>query len=145
MLLVQFILEMITFTKEEIKILDKTKQIEYWIRTAADDLVSAELLITNQRILHGLFLCHLCIEKSIKAHIVRVTGQIPPRSHKLSYLLELTDLVLSEDDKDFCAMLMIYQMEGRYPEYLPVVPAQNVAEDFLNKTKFLQQWLREKL
>jgi len=91
--------------------LDNIKQIEYWIKTAADDLVSAELLITHQRILHGLFLCHLCVEKSIKAHIVRCTGQLPPRSHKLSYLLELTDLVLSEDDKDFCALLMIYQLE----------------------------------
>jgi hypothetical protein len=54
---------MIIFTKREIKVLDKIKQIEYWINTAADDLVSAELLITHQRILHGLFLCHLCIEK----------------------------------------------------------------------------------
>jgi HEPN domain-containing protein len=125
--------------------LDNIKQIEYWIKTAADDLVSPELLISHQRVLHGLFLCHLCIEKSIKAHIVLSTGLIPPRSHKLSYLLELTNLVLSEEDKDFCAILMIYQMEGRYPEYLPVVPGTNVAEDLLNKTKLLHQWLRERL
>jgi HEPN domain-containing protein len=127
------------------KILDKIKQIEYWIKSATDDLISAELLISNNRNIHGLFLCHLCIEKSIKAHIVRVTGQIPPKLHKLGYLLELTDLVLTEEDKDLCAILMIYQLEGRYPEYYPNVPAPKVAMEYLNKTKLLHQWLRERL
>jgi len=44
---------------------------------------------------------------------------IPPKSHNLANLLILTDLELSEDDKDFCAILMAYQLEGRYPEYYP--------------------------
>jgi len=125
--------------------LDCNKQIEYWITTAAEDLNSAELLISHKRILHGLFFCHLCIEKSIKAHIVRYTGQIPPKSHKLGYLLELTNLEVTEEDKDFCAMLMIYQLEGRYPESYPNTPSYKLTKECLEKTKTLHQWLKEKL
>ena len=39
----------------EIEKLNSNKQIEYWITTAADDLNSAELLISHKKILHGLF------------------------------------------------------------------------------------------
>ena len=44
------------------------KQIKYWINGAEDDLLTAELLIQERRILHGLFFCHLVIEKGINPH-----------------------------------------------------------------------------
>ena len=43
--------------------MDIKKQIEYWINSSEDDLETAGLLIKNKKILFGLFLCHLCIEK----------------------------------------------------------------------------------
>ncbi len=42
--------------------MDIKKQIEYWINSSEVDLETAGLLISNNKILHGLFLCHLCIE-----------------------------------------------------------------------------------
>lgn len=59
------------------------KQIDYWINGAEDDIVTAELLIREKRNLHGLFFCHLVIEKAIKAYYVKRTGEIAPRSHNL--------------------------------------------------------------
>ena len=47
---------------------DIRKQISYWIDNAKSDLVTAELLIKEYRFLHGLFFCHLSIEKGIKGH-----------------------------------------------------------------------------
>jgi HEPN domain-containing protein len=47
--------------------IDLKKQLDYWTKGAEDDLVTAELLIRENRILHGLFFCHLVIEKAIKA------------------------------------------------------------------------------
>ncbi len=44
-------------------------QIDYWVGNAKDDMVTSELLINNNRLLHGLFWCHLTIEKSLKAHV----------------------------------------------------------------------------
>lgn len=64
------------------------KQIDYWINGAEDDILTAEILISRNRLLHGLFFCHLVIEKAIKAHIVKSTKEIAPRSHNLILLSE---------------------------------------------------------
>ncbi|MEI8272776.1 MAG: hypothetical protein WCG08_09145 [Paludibacter sp.] len=45
--------------------IDIQKQVAYWQNGAIDDLESTKILITNNRLLHGLFLCHLVVEKSI--------------------------------------------------------------------------------
>ncbi|TVR75368.1 MAG: HEPN domain-containing protein [Marinilabiliales bacterium] len=125
--------------------MDIKKQIEYWINSSEDDLETAGLLIRNQKILFGLFLCHLCIEKAIKAHVVRCTGNLPPKIHNLSFLIEKTDLALSESQLLLCDTLMFYQLEGRYPGYYPKIPSKIKSKDILNQTKDLFQWLKAKL
>ncbi len=64
------------------------KQIEYWIKSADDDIDTSDILISKDKILQGLFFCHLCIEKAIKAHVVRCTQLSPPKIHNLSFLIE---------------------------------------------------------
>ncbi|MBI4946138.1 MAG: HEPN domain-containing protein [Bacteroidetes bacterium] len=125
--------------------MDIGKQIEYWINTAENDLQTAEILIANGKTVQGLFFCHLCIEKAIKAHVVRCTEQVPPKVHRLLYLLNLTDLTFSEDEKDLCAVLMAFQFEGRYPEYYPSSPAPLKANEYFKQTKNLLSCLKLKL
>ena len=125
--------------------MDFKKQIEYWLNIAEDDLGTADLLISNNKILFGLFCCHLCIEKCIKAHVVRCTENVPPKSHSLSYLLEKTDLQLNESQLTLCDSLMYYQLEGRYPEHYPKIPSQEKANELLEQSKILFQWLKTKL
>jgi len=125
--------------------MDIKKQIEYWISTAKDDIETSEILIAKDKILQGLFFCYLCIEKVIKANMVRCTEQVPPKVHNLSYLLEKTDLTLSEVQLLFCDTLMYYQLEGRYPEFYPKVPSKTKSEEILQQTKELFQWLKAKL
>lgn len=72
------------------------KQIAYWMSGAEDDLESAEILIDKKRLLHGLFFCHLVIEKAIKAHVVKQTKEIAPRSHNLIYLSDKAALMFDE-------------------------------------------------
>jgi len=55
------------------------KQINYWMSNAKNDIKTAELLIKENKILHGLFFCHLVIEKAIKACVVKTTDDIAPR------------------------------------------------------------------
>lgn len=121
------------------------KQIDYWISGAEDDLVTADLLIREMRILHGLFFCHLVIEKSLKAHYVRKTGDIAPRTHNLVVLSENSGLELDEGKQIFLGILMKYQLQGRYPDYKPALPAQVIVIEYFNKTKALFQWLKMKL
>ena len=100
------------------------KQIEYWINSAKSDLDAAELLIMESKYSHGLFFCHLAIEKALKAHVAKVTSQIPPKTHNLIYLLELTKLDIGSTNEDLLGILMKYQLEGRYPDYNPVIPTK---------------------
>ena len=74
------------------------KQIEYWEKSAFDDLDSAKILIERKRLLHGLFFCHLVIEKIIKAHVVKFTNEMAPRSHNLIFLSEKANLTFDDDD-----------------------------------------------
>ena len=46
---------------------DLKKQIDYWIKGAINDIDTAELLIKGKKYIEGLFFCHLCMEKALKA------------------------------------------------------------------------------
>lgn len=124
---------------------DIQKQIDYWINGAEDDIITAELLIREKRNLHGLFFCHLVIEKAIKAFYVKKMQEIAPRTHNLIYLSENTELVFDDETQIFLGILMKYQLQGRYPDYNPVLPDQNIINQYLSKTKDLLQWLKSKL
>lgn len=121
------------------------KQMDYWISGAEDDLVTADLLIRERRILHGLFFCHLVVEKALKAHYVRKIEDIAPRTHNLVILSENAGLEFDEDTQIFLGILMKYQLQGRYPDYSPALPDQVKVIEYHNKTKALLQWLKMKL
>ncbi len=125
--------------------IDSDKQVTYWINGAIDDLKSAKILIDRNRLLHGLFFCHLVIEKAIKAHVVRQTKELAPRSHNLLFLSEKIELKFNEDDEIFLGILMKYQLQGRYPDYNPNIPDKATVSNYLTKTKNLLIWLQAKL
>ena len=121
------------------------RQIKYWTENSNNDFDTAKLLIENSKILHGLFFCHLVIEKMIKAHVVKQTKEIPPKSHNLLYLSERAKLKLNEDQELFIGILMKYQLEGRYPEYQPKTPSAETAKEYLLKSKEFLEWLENRL
>ena len=101
-------------------------------------------MIESNRLLHGLFFCHLVIEKAIKANVVKQTGEIAPRSHNLLYLSEIAKLVFTEEDELFLGILMKYQLQGRYPDYNPNIPDKIKVNEYLIKTEKLLLWLQVK-
>jgi HEPN domain-containing protein len=126
-------------------VINVQKQIDYWKNGADEDIVTAELLIREKRTLHGLFFCHLVIEKAIKAHIVKKSEDVAPRSHNLIYLSEIAELDFDDAAQLFLGILMKYQLQGRYPDYDPVLPDQQKVKEYFNKTKEMLQWLKTKL
>jgi HEPN domain-containing protein len=123
------------FKNWKLEMLDIKKQLGYWIKGAEDDLIAAELLIREKRIRQGLFFCHLVIEKAIKAHIVKKSGEVAPRSHNLIYLSEKTDLRIDEESEVFLGILMKYQLQGRYPDYNPILPDNFRVNEYWKKLK----------
>ena len=52
---------------------------------------------------------------------------------------------LPEDEEVFMGILMKYQLQGRYPDYNPIIPTKSVAENYLNQTENILRWLIKKL
>ncbi|MBU0763279.1 MAG: HEPN domain-containing protein [Bacteroidetes bacterium] len=124
---------------------NKQKHIDHWQKGAENDIETAGILITNRKYIEGLFFCHLCIEKILKAHVVKALNKIPPKSHNLEYLKNLTKIETSKEDILFMAVLMKYQLEGRYPEYYPKSPSDKQVKEYFEKSKELLNCLKKKL
>jgi HEPN domain-containing protein len=115
------------------------KQIEYWRTTAESDIETASILVTSGKYIEGMFFCHLCIEKIVKALVVKQTGNIPPKSHDLFYLADMAKIDITEAQSGFMQILMKYQLEGRYPEYYPQAPSSDKINGYLYQTKNILQ------
>ncbi len=115
------------------------KQIEYWRTTAESDIETASILVTSGKYIEGMFFCHLCIEKIVKALVVKQTGNIPPKSHDLFYLADMAKIDITEAQSGFMQILMKYQLEGRYPEYYPQAPSSDKINEYLYQTKNILQ------
>lgn len=121
------------------------KQIEHWRKGALSNYETAELLIHNDKLIEGLFFCHLAIEKMLKALYVKHHRELAPKIHKLQYLAQESAIELSEEQKDFFGMMMQFQIEGRYPEFYPARPSQKDALHLLYQTLKTLEWLTRKL
>ena len=73
------------------------------------------------------------------------TGELAPKSHNLIYLSEKADLAFDNETEIFIGILMKYQLQGRYPDYNPVLPDTLVVNEYFEKTKTLLEWLKERL
>ena len=77
--------------------------------------------------------------------MVKQANDSAPRSHNLIYLSEKANLLFEEDDEIMLGILMKYQLQGRYPDYNPIVPDKAKVVDYLVKTEKLLKWLEAKL
>jgi HEPN domain-containing protein len=125
--------------------IDVGKQKMYWLNGAKDDFETAKILIRSKRMLHGLFFCHLAVEKIIKAHVVVQTKEFAPRSHNLIYLSDIAKIIFNDEDEMFLGILMKYQLQGRYPDYNPTIPDKSIVFNYVDRTEKLIKWLEEKL
>jgi HEPN domain-containing protein len=96
-----------------------------------------------------LFFTHLALEKILKAHWVKDNVEdVPPKTHNLTYLLNKSTLDLEEEDSDFLQSLNIFQLEGRYPDYLAKMHhsvQKTECEKIIPQAQKLLKCLQEKL
>ena len=65
--------------------------------------------------------------------------------HGLLRLAERSGLVLSETQRTFLARFDRYQLEGRYPDLLPVSPSLDLARRELEHAEEVFEWLNSQL
>ena len=109
--------------------MDVQKQIDYWKKSSQEDLEAAKTLLEKGHFRHALFFAHLAIEKALKAHVTRKTGEVPPKIHNLTRLAEKAALSLASWQRDFLLAFDAHQLEGRYPDTVPAPMDRTEAQD----------------
>lgn len=125
--------------------MNKELQIKYWLDGSTEDIRTAQVLIERERLLHGLFFCHLAMEKILKAVYVKITNDFAPKTHNLLYLCEICGIELTEEKMTFYAILMKYQITGRYPDNSGFIPDLSTVMQYYDKTVEEMEWLKRKL
>jgi len=122
------------------------KDTANWVALADYDIETANHMFATARYLYVIFLCHLALEKLLKAHVAEVTQTLPIKTHDLIYLVKKCELELSENHLDFIGKINTASIPTRYPDDLQRALKEypkSVAKDYLSQTTELVQWLKQ--
>ena len=92
------------------------KAIGNWIKSSEYDIKTAEALYKSKRFVYVIFMCHLAVEKVLKAMVAHKTKKPPPKTHDLFYLVKLSSLDLPENYTPTLMHLNEASVPTRYPE-----------------------------
>lgn len=123
------------------------KYVKEWFNQAKYDIETAEVMLKARRYIYCIFMCHLSIEKSLKALYTEYLEKVPPKVHSLVYLAKSTGIDFPDNFKDFLEGLDEISVPARYPEELNKVLKEYDkvrTEIIFNKSKELLRWLKTK-
>lgn len=122
------------------------RDTENWLASADYDIETASHMLATGRYLYVVFMCHLALEKNLKAIAAEAQGRTPPKTHELLYLVTLGSVKLSQEHLDFVGKLNNASIPTRYPEdpakTISVYPKE-VTKQYLEKTKEVMEWLKQ--
>lgn len=119
-----------------------------WLLSADYDLKTAALLLKNKRYIYVVFMCHLAIEKTLKAILSEMFKELPPYTHNLNRLIEIGDIALPTKYQDFINKINLQSVPTRYPEDFKRLSKEfdrKIAEDYLKQTKRIVRWLKQNI
>lgn len=117
-----------------------------WLATADYDLQTAAATLKSQRYLYVVFMCHLAMEKTLKATYAEALPDTPPRTHDLLFLVRALSLTVPKTHLDFIGIINNASIPTRYPEDLSRLVSQypcRVATSYLARTTRVIKWLRK--
>lgn len=120
--------------------------IANWIKSSNYDIKTAEHMFATGRYVYVLFMCHLSVEKLLKALYEATYEKVPPKTHNLIYLSNAVKLEIPENLLQTIESLNDLSIVTRYPEDInALVKAfkKDRAADYLKKTKELLKWLKK--
>ena len=88
------------------------------------------------------------IEKTLKALVVKNTGEHAPYEHNLSNLSELTGIKLSKEQLDVMDEINTFNIKGRYDDYkfeFYKKATREYSRKYFNETTELYLWLKKHL
>lgn len=125
------------------------KIVKNWVATSKYDLLAADAMYKAGRYLYVVFMCHLAMEKMLKALLAqKYPGNVPPKIHNLINLAQKASIVPPDKLKDFLQRLDNVSIATRYPEDLRTLSKefnQDTAKRILTDTKRMIKWLKQHL
>lgn len=125
-------------------------RVKYWTEISDYDLETAEVMYTSGRWLYVGYMCHQTLEKIFKAYWSSKKVEPAPMSHNLFIIAQSCGLnaLFSEEQIGFISEMIPLNIEARYPSYKKSI-SESLSEErckaILDKTKELQQWIKDKL
>jgi HEPN domain-containing protein len=122
------------------------KDTQNWLDLAEYDLETARHMLMTGRYLYVIFLCHLSLEKMLKAVVSEETQTIPIKTHDLIYLVKKSSIELPEVFLDFIGKINTASIPTRYPDDLSSALKDYplpVAREYLQQTEVLIEWLKQ--
>ncbi len=125
-----------------------TKQtiVDYWKKTAQEDVKTAEALLGTKRYLPCLFFCHLFLEKIAKGLYIANKDDSPPYSHDVIKILNQADLSVPTDIADAIHEINRFNIQARYDDYkfsLYKEATQLFTKAWFEKAKEIYVWLEK--
>jgi HEPN domain-containing protein len=124
---------------------DILQQVAHWRDGALEEWQVANELLEKGRARQALFFTHLALEKALKAHVCRHTGDLAPRTHNLVRLAEVAGLTLTPEHTDLLAETNEFALASRYPDTTFAVPSLGEAEAHRRRAGEVFQWLTQRL
>ncbi|MEW5758200.1 MAG: HEPN domain-containing protein [Candidatus Omnitrophota bacterium] len=122
------------------------KETKNWLNMVEYDLTTAKQMFKTGRYVYVIFMCHLAIEKVLKAIVSEAINKLPPKTHDLIYLLDLGKIKLSADLLDFVGIINNAGVVTRYPEDLSRLVSnypKNITKKYLDKTMEIIKCLKQ--
>ncbi|MBU1367682.1 MAG: HEPN domain-containing protein, partial [Candidatus Omnitrophica bacterium] len=108
-----------------------------WLNMVDYDIDTAEQMLKTGRYVYVIFMCHLAIEKALKAVVCEETNKMPPKTHDLIILINMSKVKISEELLDFIGMINNAAVVTRYPEDLSRLISsypREIAKDYFIRT-----------
>jgi len=128
--------------------MEKADLVKYWIESSDLDYKAMHHLYEKKDYHWALFLGHLVIEKLLKAYFVNNVNSHPPFIHNLLRLAEKTDLILSEQQKDFLVTVTAFNIRARYDDYKLAfykTCTKDYTEKWIKEIEGFRKWIKKQL
>ena len=125
----------------------RTKLVNYWLKTAKEDLKVVDHLFEKEDYSWALFVGHLVLEKVLKGYYVKEVGKQVPYSHSLRYLAQQASLELNQEQKELLRTVTRFNIEARYPSQKSdfyKLCTKDYTEGYLHRIKEFYLWMLKK-
>lgn len=120
-----------------------------WIASSNYDMQTAKAMSETGRYLYVVFICHLAMEKMLKALLSQKYPQdIPPKIHNLLTLAQKAGIKPPDNLKDFFLRIDNVSVVTRYPEDMRALAKdfnKESAKLILSETRKILKWLKQNL